>query len=335
MHFYKLIYIIPLLALVKLGQLISTSEAFDQLQIKYSSEDRVRAHNEHDLWKQPCQFKPNGTGPLPVVLMALGRSGSSVTWDTMSQLTGQRNMAYEVTGGNRNSSKEFFNDMQEDELAFHNWTMQRLCHIQQNRPDISSEAGIAGFQWKPYMSSFDHEYAIAGLKIIGETTDPLVKVVYLTRNPLDRKLSNIRHTKSKQQSDKKIEAHCAVGDAACIKKHSQFDTNTTFPTGDKLKLWLENNVIVHDKIIGRLEELNIPYVEISYKNLYSSDDAEEWMRIFRFLGRGPAEGLTMDDVGAAFSMASTHTQSRNETITNFEDVKKTLVGTEYEYLLGD
>ena len=68
------------------------------------------------------------------------------------------------------------------------------------------------------MSSFDHEYAI---EIIGETTDPLVKVVYLTRNPLDRKLSNIRHTKSKQQqSDKKIEAHCAVGDAECI--------NTTF-----------------------------------------------------------------------------------------------------------
>ena len=42
------------------------------------------------------------------------------------------------------------------------------------------------------MQSFKSEYAIEGLKAFG-SANPKVKVVYLTRNPLDRKISNFRH----------------------------------------------------------------------------------------------------------------------------------------------
>ena len=47
------------------------------------------------------------------------------------------------------------------------------------------------------MNSFDSEYAIEGLKALG-SVDPKAKVIYLTRNPLDRKISNMRHELGKQ-----------------------------------------------------------------------------------------------------------------------------------------
>ena len=48
--------------------------------------------------KRLCQFKLSGNEPLPVLLISLGRSGSSITWDTIATLTGQLNKAWEYTG---------------------------------------------------------------------------------------------------------------------------------------------------------------------------------------------------------------------------------------------
>jgi len=281
-----------------------------------------------------CNLLPESDAPSPVILMALGRSGSSITWDAMSQLTGQRNTAYEVTGGNTNNSKAFFKDLETNPYVGHDWAIKRLCHIQQNRPDILSDAGIAGFQWKPYMSSFDHEYAIEGLREIAAHRNPSIRVVHLTRNALDKRISNIRHTNSKKSS-KAITAHCPMGDEECIKNHSQFVTSIVFPTGQELLHWLRHTVDDDNTIRKRLGDLGVHHVEVSYEKLYNSNDAEEWMRIFRFLEKGPSEGLAMGDVRASFSMASTHTKSRNETIANFEDVRETLVGTPFEHLLAD
>jgi len=82
----------------------------------------------------------------------------------------------------------------------------------------------------------------------------------------------------------------------------------------------------------------VKYIEVSYEKLYNpknEEDAEEWMRIFRFLGRGPGEGLTMADVRDTFSMAATTVASRNETISNFREVEKDLRNTEFEHLSYD
>jgi len=100
-------------------------------------------------WTDPCTFYERGTGPIPVVLMALGRSGSSITWSTLSALTGKRNIAYEKTGQTENKTEQFFKCLENCPLAFHNWTIQALCHIQQRRSDVTVNSGIAGFQWKP------------------------------------------------------------------------------------------------------------------------------------------------------------------------------------------
>lgn len=187
------------------------------------------------------------------------------------------------------------------------------------------------------MSTFNHEYAIEGLKAVAAQRfkDPMVRMVYLTRNPLDRKLSNIRHSQS-EESDAKISAHCSTGDEDCIRKHAEFNRDIIFPTGKELMRFLSQNERHEEIIIERLNELHVPYVKVVYENLYNDDDdAEEWMRVFRFLGRGPSENLKMDAVRSAFSIAATHKRSRNASIANFEDVRNTLTGTRYEHLLAD
>eukprot|EP00985_Skeletonema_marinoi_P029549 scaffold28199_cov110-Skeletonema_marinoi.AAC.1 len=143
-------------------------------------------------WTDPCTLYERGTGPIPVVLMALGRSGSSITWSTLSALTGERNIAYERTGQTENVTEQFFKCLENCPLAFHNWTIQLLCHIQQRSSDVTVNSGIAG------------------LKALG-SVDPKAKVIYLTRNPLDRKISNMRHELGKQ-AQKDLPAHCEVND---------------------------------------------------------------------------------------------------------------------------
>ena len=89
-----------------------------------------------------CELYPEGIGPIPVVFLALGRSGSTVTWDTMSALTGESTVAYEATGQTENKSKLFFNAQKK----FGNrWALLRLCALQKEAP---LGTGIVGFQWK-------------------------------------------------------------------------------------------------------------------------------------------------------------------------------------------
>lgn len=282
----------------------------------------------------------SGTTLIPVILLSLGRSGSSVTWDTMSALTGSRNTAYEITGGTFPKSIRFFDSLQQNPLMGYDWIIRRLCEIKQYRRDISEQQqGIFGFQWKPYMASFNHEYAKEGLRYVSSAYhgNPPIRFVYLTRNPIDRKISNLRHSSSKERNTT-ISAHCSVGDDECIREHSKFENGIELPTGLELMNWLRVGSAAEHKIQARLLELNVSFIHVTYERLYhSGSDAEEWMRIFRFLGMGPTENLTMMDVRDSFRMAPTHKRRRrrNETIANFADVEKTLRGTEYEHLLYD
>jgi formylmethanofuran dehydrogenase subunit E-like metal-binding protein len=185
------------------------------------------------------------------------------------------------------------------------------------------------------MNTFHSEYAIEGLKAIGKSVDPKVKVVYLTRNPLDRKVSNLRHDLSKQAKED-LPAHCEAGDVECNKRFSDVaNSGVKLPTGKELIHWLNMDSSQDDDIKASLEEAAVDYVHVSYEKLYGSDDADEWMKIFRFLGVGPMEDLTIEDVRASFNLVSTHSKGRNLTISNFIEVETTLKGTKYEHLLFD
>jgi hypothetical protein len=117
--------------------------------------------------------------------MAFGRSGSSVTWNTLSRLVGDATIAYEITGGNQNKSIEFFNSIPHS--IHENWATLRLCNIQRRHMKMSKkdrkQYSVVGFQWKPYFATFDHPYSISGLQ---KLADERIKVVFLTRNSLDR-----------------------------------------------------------------------------------------------------------------------------------------------------
>jgi len=250
----------------------------------------------------------------------------------MSRLTGSINkdptIAYEVTGQTRVKSEQFFSDIKSQIGS--RWAVLRLCHIQKKWP---KDTGIIGFQWKPYKVSLEHEYGIGAFKDMGNQLNPPIRVVYLIRNPLDRRTSNIRH-----EANKGITAHCTVDDLDCIENHKKTSKGgVQLPTGHELKAWLTTDTKAVRNVSSLLSMNGVRYIEVSYEKLYNhqSEDAEEWMRIFQFLGRGPAEGLSMADVRETFSMAATTVASRNETISNFADVEKSLRNTEYEHFLYD
>jgi len=288
--------------------------------LSYLLYDEVRIF----IYKQ-CKFDPDG--PIPVILIALGRSGSSVTWDTIARMTGEPTPAYEFTGQNLQKSLEFFKDIRYE--IGPKWAALKLCSIQKKR---TKDAGIIGFQWKPFRDTFFHKYAIGALNDIGDRMDPPIRVIFLKRNPLDRKISNLRHI----ANNLKVPAHCKVGDEACIEQHKAIikqGGGVEFPMKGELLSWLKTEKTNNDEIREQLSLYGIKYITVSYEKLYHSETAEEWMRIFSFLGKGPSQDLTIEEVRSTFSMAATTSTKRSESISNYGNVENALKGTQYEYLL--
>jgi hypothetical protein len=298
------------------------------------------ASNATPIWyKEPCTFLPQDTSPLPTILISLGRSGSSVTWQTIAAILQNRNVAQEFTGSTFRKSSKFFHSIESNPDIHFDWALKRLCYIQQHQPDVNStNPGIAGFQWKPHIYAWNCKYAREARRMMAHS-EPRIKFIYLVRNPLDVKLSNMKHSLSKKNGTN-IGAHCSVGDEKCVQKMVKYESGISFPVGKALLAWLNNEKQRRINIENSLKRDNITFVRVDYDHLYSSvgyDEApaEEWMKIFRYLGRGPTQGLTMKTVRSYFPMAPTHSKSKNETIRNFQEVVSTLKGTEFEHLLRE
>lgn len=297
-----------------------------------------RYYIHYQGWEEKCTLKKNG--PLPVVLMALGRSGSSVTWNTLSRLTGDKTIAYEATGGNQNKSIDFFNGIP-DHLN-ERWASLRLCNIQRRHMSMSKKDGkkysIVGFQWKPYFATFDHPNAVSGLKRLA---DDRFQVIYLTRNPLDRFISNQKHKGFVRTNE--LPAHCSVNDVDCINRHKAHEKGIMIDVSDQEK---KSNFISHmrqsiekEKVIEeRLDMFGVKHITVQYEKLFDSDlrddeSANEWIRLLGFLGFKPEEPLTMGEVRNTFEYASTSDKSHDKIIANYDQVKAALEGTELIELL--
>jgi hypothetical protein len=133
-------------------------------------------------------------------------------------------------------------------------------------------------------------------------------------------------------AETKVKPHCAKGETKCIKKHLVAGTGLIIPTRNLL-MDLRNRTANEDAVDRLLEEMGVPHVKVGYDELYYGNGAEEWMRIFRFLGKGPRENLTRDQVQEAMRHAATHNTHHNVTLGNYEQVRKLLTGTEFESLL--
>ena len=269
-----------------------------------------------------CRLDSSIDSPLPVILMCLGRSGSSATWQVMSKLTGHCFRGREITGSTKQQNKEIFSSIKPGQNG--NWILEYLCS-QQN--DFKDKGGIIGFKWKPFDGNFS-DGAIDGLRMIAKHTDPPIKVVRMRRNCLDVILSLEKH---KSIPPGKA-AHCTPGDTECITLHKKIGAGMHLKTNNLLDL-LEQLTKEEDNVDKKLEELKVPHVKVSYEDLYFSDDAEEWMKIFRFIGRGPGSKLSKGQVEEAMEHVGTSDRSHKVTISNYDEIVDLLKGTKFEALL--
>jgi hypothetical protein len=278
------------------------------------------------------------SSPLPTILISRGRSGSTITWLTISSILGNLNHACEFTGSNSKESRDFFQAIETNPNIHSDWAVKRLCYIQNNQKGIDIyNPGIAGFKWKP--SEWDSPLAEEARQELAKAGN--VKFIYLVRNPLDHLTSFAKHTNARN-SGMKLAAHCEKGDEKCIQTVGEYSTEITLPVGKKLLQKLKKYHKEEMKIEQDLMRYGMTFVKVKYHLLYDSthqDDnvpAEEWMRIFKYLGRGPMYGLTMKNVKDHFILEETHAAKlRNETITNYNEVSSTLKGTMFEYLLNE
>mmetsp|Transcript_8581 Transcript_8581/g.16195 ORF Transcript_8581/g.16195 Transcript_8581/m.16195 type:complete len:395 (+) Transcript_8581:110-1294(+) len=304
---------------------------------------------QHILSHPDCTLRDDVDSPLPLVFMALGRTGSSVTWATVAKILGDEEpeKAIEIVGRVQPEATQFFQDIPEELNS--TWPSAYICDLQSNFTQRGLHSkGLVGFQWKPYMVEFDNPKAWSGLrdmaavalkmgsttttlKSLGSQQHPKIRVIYQTRNAIDRRLSNWKHS----LSDKSVAPHCPMGDLQCVENHIKNIKMVNFTTGNELLRWLRHDKEQEQKIINRLKEVGVDFIQVTYEKLYDSQVANEWMRIFKFLGRGPRHGLTMDRVQENFSMMKTSSnKTHKDVMANYLEVQKTLQGTEFEYLLN-
>jgi len=285
-----------------------------------------------------CSFLPSHTNssyPIPLVLMALGRSGSSVTWDTLSRLMGKEpNVAFEITGGNVEKSQKFMASISPD--IGNKWASLKVCTIQNQQRNKNS--AIAGFQWKPYENTVQHKYGIGAINEMAKHQNPPIRVIYQKRNPINVILSNLKHRGYVGTGH--VKAHCPVGDLKCAQEHNNRSSISVSLT--ELLQRLEYSQITHDGIEKALIESGISFIQVNYEDLYPLEDndilggiegsAIEWNRLLEFLTSGQHQNVTMKEVKSHFSIMPTH-KPRNETVTNWSELEEGLRRHGYGYLL--
>lgn len=90
---------------------------------------------------------------------------------------------------------------------------------------------------------------------------------------------------------------------------------------------------MEERVDNLLSVMHVPTISVSFEKLFQAgDDTSEWKRIFRFLGIGPMETLSADEVAEA-GHAATSIPFHNVTLGNYEDVKSSLAGTKFASLL--
>ena len=268
-----------------------------------------------------CPGSDTQTLPQPTVLISKGRSGSTSTWQIMGNLTGRETLNnLEYTGHNNIEENKFF--------AVHKdrtWFIDLMC----DRRKLYHNAGIVGMKWKLFPEHFHFRGVRDTFRFIAHSTQPSVKVIYSTRNPLDVHISVYKHA----HQGKDLSAHCRK-DSGCLDKWLKASSGIELPTFGLLRA-LRRATKENKEVEEFLTSMNVPYVSVSYDKLYGGDAAavEEWKRIFQFLEQGPADDLTLEQLQGAMGTEVTHYKWHNKTLANYEQVRNVLMGTEFESLL--
>ena len=132
-------------------------------------------------------------------------------------------------------------------------------------------------------------------------------------------------------------------DVDCINRHKAHLKGIFIDVSDPAK---KTNFLTHMKqsieksytIEQRLDTFGVKHINVEYEKLFNTearddDYAEEWNRMLNFLGFESTEKLTMGDIRSTFEYAPTTEKSHEKIISNYEQVKAVLEGTEFFDLL--
>ena len=136
---------------------------------------------DHVLSDPNCKLSDADDSPLPLIFMALGRTGSSITWATVAKIMGdpEPEKAIEIVGRINTETTDFYNTIP-DQLAS-SWPSSYICDLQSNFTERGLKAGLVGFQWKPYMSEFDNSKSLSGLRDLAASNvahHPKIRVIF-------------------------------------------------------------------------------------------------------------------------------------------------------------
>jgi len=305
----------------KLNDDIFNENYWNEMEENEETTDHVfeEIYGSSNEGKSYCTLKPD---PVPVILMGLGRSGTSPTWQIIGNLTGQETNSYEYTGSSTKESFAFFDKIGSDDGG--TWLLGFMCWLQKHNPN----SGIIGFKWKPYPSVFT-KASLNALIVIARSIKPRIRIVRLKRNLLDVIISRYKHNNEKVS----LSPHCIAGDDKCLQYHLKFGTGIKLPTKGLVKQLEALNNNEHD-IDGLLVELDISHILVSYEELYYSNHANEWIKLLTFLeAKYTSINITRENVNRAMRWVPTSVYKHKDKVSNYEEVKLTLNGTQFSHLI--
>jgi len=299
--------------------------------------------------------KDGDTGPMNVILFSLGRSGSTVTWQVLSNLTGVETPSTEYVGRRTREVTQFFGKeaknhdrkkgMKKGHWLKHNgkngkWMMKYMCGL---RTKEFPKAKFVGFKWKsfwePFAETVEAQRTLQLISSLASDTASVtmvdgsapIRILRSRRNLLDVCLSKKKH-ENDYSGEHRVNAHCMKGDEDCLNLH---DTGLQeFSRKDEQCLyhyWKTENHL--DQL---LRDLNIPVEFVSYDVMYYpekiSDGEKEWNRALNFVtGRDDYNKTWPQIENGMKHVATTKSRSHKDTISNWEDVYERIKGTELEH----
>ena len=300
-----------------------------------------------------CNLKDPKWGN-PFILISFGRSGTTSTWDIIAGLTGEYiPNASEDEGKDKGAARAFFASQNQTESG-KCWLQRLLCEKQQGVKKAWKQglgkSSMYGTKWKPWHQGLNTTQAREALQWVG--TQPYIKVVYNTRNMVDMYISKSKHQVLQDMFGAERTAHCyddrdiqlsdktwetleALGiprGTPCVQIFKEIERRMVIST-PRMFDFFEKNRLQTDFAAEMLEYYNVSSVTVTYEKLYFTEDAKEWMRIFRYLGYGPQQNLTKDEVFAKTAFQKTSANDRSKRMANFEEVVKALHCTPYEQYL--
>lgn len=274
-------------------------------------------------------LNPSGN-PQPMILMTLGRSGSSSTWQILGNLTGYETYPEEYTGESGPAAIEFFNKLGPNEEG--NWVTDFLCEQQA----LSPKSKLVGFKWKPHPAqTLEMPAAANGLQRIATlgTSNTSIKIVRSRRNLVDVMLSELKHKVAE------VPSHCLSTNRKCLKQHmASYSNKLTVPDMADFYSYALQRYQGEDKVDVQLKEMGVPTVFVSYDTLYFPDTPEqgaaEWNKIIKFLVGDSAKEFSWKRINKSMKHAlTTASRKHADVVENFDELAAAFMGGPMEHLI--